>query len=408
MLLTQARAHPKITILENSIAIDLVLESKHIAGRRLGPSRERVWGAYLLDRRTGTIEPTAAQATVIATGGCGKAYTYTTNPDIATGDGLAAGFRAGAPVANLEFMQFHPTCLYHPEAKSFLISEAVRGEGAKLLTSDGKPFMHRYHRLRELAPRDTVARAIDFEMKRRGDKFVLLDMARLGRGFLKRRFPHITRRVQDLGYDVFRDPIPVVPAAHYMCGGIVVDLTGGRAERTYACGEVACTGVHGANWLASGTRSSRPWSSRRAGRAILRQVSSDPRAAPAPGVADERGGRGQGQVIFDHNWDALRRVVGLWASSSDERPPGSAGGGCWSKPSVIIGVTARRGPDRLRNIGLVADLIVACATSHRVARTLQRRSSAHERPPVPSRHGVTRQTFADMMTDHDSAILDPP
>ena len=218
VLLAQARAHPKIVVLENAIAIDLILESRHLAGRKLAPSRERVWGAYLLDRATGSIDVVAAQATVIATGGCGKVYTYTTNPDIATGDGLAAGFRAGAPVANLEFMQFHPTCLYHPEAKSFLISEAVRGEGAKLLTSDGKPFMHRYHRLRELAPRDIVARAIDFEMKRRGDKFVLLDMARLGRKLLERRFPHITRRVRELGYDIFKEPVPVVPAAHYMCG----------------------------------------------------------------------------------------------------------------------------------------------------------------------------------------------
>src|SRR5882672_7558511 len=232
--------------------VDLILASKHLGASRVALQRDRVWGAYVLDRKTGRIRPCAARATVLATGGCGKAYLYTTNPDIATGDGLAAAYRAGAPVANLEFMQFHPTCLYHPEAKSFLISEAVRGEGAKLLTTDGKPFMHRYHRLRDLAPRDTVARAIDFEMKRRGDKYVLLDMARLGRRLLARRFPHITRRVRELGYDIFREPVPVVPAAHYMCGGVVTDLDGRTViPSLYACGEVASTGVHGANRLAS-------------------------------------------------------------------------------------------------------------------------------------------------------------
>ncbi|HMI32258.1 MAG TPA: FAD-dependent oxidoreductase, partial [Candidatus Limnocylindrales bacterium] len=213
-LLELAKAHPKIRILENHIMVDLILESRHLTRRKTSPQRDRVWGAYVMDRATGKIRACAARATVLATGGAGKAYLYTTNPDIATGDGLAAAFRAGAPVANLEFVQFHPTCLFHPDAKSFLISEAVRGEGAKLLTADGKPFMHRYHRLRELAPRDIVARAIDSEMKRRGDKFVLLDLARLGKRFLLKRFPHITSRVLGFGYDVFHDPIPVVPAAH--------------------------------------------------------------------------------------------------------------------------------------------------------------------------------------------------
>jgi L-aspartate oxidase len=315
---------------------------------------------------------------VIATGGCGKAYTYTTNPDIATGDGLAAGFRAGAPVANLEFMQFHPTCLYHPEAKSFLISEAVRGEGAKLLTSDGKPFMQRYHRLRELAPRDIVARAIDFEMKRRGDKFVLLDMARLGRRLLERRFPHITRRVQELGYDVFKDPIPVVPAAHYMCGGIVTDLDG-RVELNglYACGEVACTGVHGANRLASNSLLEAMVFSRRAGRAILRQVSADPRAElpRLPAWRTNGAVEPKEQVIFDHNWDALRRVMWDYMGivRSDER---------LARAAAMVAVLREQTESdywryrldadliELRNIGLVADLIVACARRRTESRGL--------------------------------------
>ena len=378
VLLTRARAHRKIRILENHVAVDLILESKHLGGRKRLPSRDRVWGAYLLDRATGAIVPAAARATVLATGGCGKAYLYTTNPDIATGDGLAAAYRAGAPVANLEFMQFHPTCLYHPEAKSFLISEAVRGEGAKLLTTDGKPFMHRYHRLRDLAPRDTVARAIDFEMKRRGDKYVLLDMARLGKRLLMRRFPHITKRVLELGYDIFHDPVPVVPAAHYMCGGIVTDLEG-RVEISglYACGEVACTGVHGANRLASNSLLEAMVFSRRAGRAILRQVAQEPRDRLPRLSAWRLEGAVQAkeQVIFDHNWDALRRVMWDYMGivRSDERLARAA-----AMVQVLRDQTEsdyrgyRLDADlvELRNVGLVADLIVACARRRRESRGL--------------------------------------
>jgi len=378
VLLTRARAHRKIQILENHVAVDLILESKHLGGRKRLPSRDRVWGAYLLDRATGAIVPAAARATVLATGGCGKAYLYTTNPDIATGDGLAAAYRAGAPVANLEFMQFHPTCLYHPEAKSFLISEAVRGEGAKLLTTDGKPFMHRYHRLRELAPRDTVARAIDFEMKRRGDKYVLLDMARLGKRLLMRRFPHITKRVLELGYDIFHDPVPVVPAAHYMCGGIVTDLEG-RVEipGLYACGEVACTGVHGANRLASNSLLEAMVFSHRAGRAILRQVAQEPRDRLPRLSAWRLEGAVQAkeQVVFDHNWDALRRVMWDYMGivRSDERLVRAA-----AMVQVLRDQTEsdyrryRLDADlvELRNVGLVADLIVACARRRRESRGL--------------------------------------
>ena len=378
VLLKKARAHPKIKVLENHVAVDLILESRHLGGRRRPPSRDRVWGGYLLDRETGAIVPAAAKATVLATGGCGKVYLYTTNPDIATGDGLAAAFRAGAPVANLEFVQFHPTCLYHPEAKSFLISEAVRGEGAKLLTSDGRPFMQRYHRLRELAPRDTVARAIDFEMKRRGDKFVLLDMARLGKRLLMRRFPHITKRVQELGYDIFHDPIPVVPAAHYMCGGVVTDLEG-RAEipGLYACGEVASTGVHGANRLASNSLLEAMVFSRRAGRAVLRQLAQEPgdRLPHLPSWRLDGAVQAKEQVIFDHNWDALRR--GMWdymgIVRSDERLARAA-----AMVRVLRDQTEsdywryRLDADlvELRNVGLVADLIVACARRRRESRGL--------------------------------------
>lgn len=378
VLLRRARAHPKIEILEDHVAVDLILESRHLAARRLPPARDRVWGAYLLERATGRIVAAAARATVLATGGCGKVYLYTTNPDIATGDGIAAAYRAGVPVANLEFMQFHPTCLYHPEAKSFLISEAVRGEGARLLTRDGKPFMQRYHRLRELAPRDVVARAIDYEMKRRGDKFVLLDMARLGRRQLLERFPHITRRVQALGYDIFHDPIPVVPAAHYMCGGIVTDLEGRAAvPGLFACGEVACTGVHGANRLASNSLLEAMVFSRRAGNAILRDLKATPREHPPKLPAWRLNGavEAKEQVIFDHNWDALRRVMWDYIGivRSDERLARAA-----AMVEAIRGQTEhdyrryRLDADlvELRNIGLLADLIVASARSRRESRGL--------------------------------------
>jgi len=378
VLLRRARAHPKIEILEDHVAVDLILESRHVAGRRLPVSRDRVWGAYLLDRATGKIAAAAARATVLATGGCGKVYLYTTNPDIATGDGIAAAYRAGVPVANLEFMQFHPTCLYHPEAKSFLISEAVRGEGARLLTRDCKPFMQRHHRLRELAPRDVVARAIDHEMKRRGDKFVLLDMARLGRRQLLSRFPHITRRVQALGYDIFHDPIPVVPAAHYMCGGIVTDLDGrGGIPGLFACGEVACTGVHGANRLASNSLLEAMVFSRRAGNAILRDLKAAPRERPPRLPAWRLNGavEAKEQVIFDHNWDALRRVMWDYIGivRSDERLARAA-----AMVEAIRGQTEhdywryRLDADlvELRNIGLLADLIVASARSRRESRGL--------------------------------------
>jgi len=378
-LLGLARAHPKITILENQIAIDLILDSKMRGRRASAPEKDRVWGAYVLDRKSDGIRAVAAHATVLATGGSGKVYLYTTNPDIATGDGLAAGFRAGAQVADLEFIQFHPTCLFHPEAKSFLISEAVRGEGARLLTLDGKPFMQRYHRLRDLAPRDVVARAIDFEMKKRGDKNVLLDMRPLGKRQLTTRFPHITRRLREYGFDPAREPIPVVPAAHYVCGGILTDLEGrATIPGLYACGEVACTGVHGANRLASNSLLEALVFSRRAGMALLRQVTAE-RIRPAlprvPAWRHNGAVQAKEQVIFDHNWDAIRRVMWDYMGivRSDERLARAA-----EMIAVLRDQTEgdyrryRLDADlvELRNIGLVADLMIASARRRRESRGL--------------------------------------
>jgi L-aspartate oxidase len=378
VLLRLARSHPSISILEDQIAVDLILDSKMRGRKAPSPERDRIRGAYVLDRASGSIRAIAAKATVLATGGSGKVYLYTTNPDIATGDGLAAGFRAGASVADLEFVQFHPTCLFHPEAKSFLISEAVRGEGARLVTLDGKPFMQRYHRLKELAPRDVVARAIDFEMKKRGDKCVYLDMRHLGRKLLNTRFPHITSRLREYGFDPAREPIPVVPAAHYACGGILTDLEGrATIPGLYACGEVACTGVHGANRLASNSLLEAVVFSRRAGRALLRQVTAE-RAERVPHVPPwEYNGAVQAkeQVIFDHNWDAIRRVMWDYMGivRSDER---------LARAADMIGVLRdqtegdyrryRLDADlvELRNIGLVADLIIASARRRKESRGL--------------------------------------
>ena len=246
-LLAKVRSLPNVEIRERTHLIDLVTT------RRLSlPGRNRCVGAYLFDEETAEIFAVRAPRTVLATGGCGKVYLYTCNPDVATGDGVAIGWRAGAKVADMEMMQFHPTCLYHPKAKSFLISEAVRGEGAVLCDRDGHPFMEKYDRRGSLAPRDIVARAIDTELKRTAAPYACLDIRHHSREFLQRRFPNIYAKCLEFGIDMARDLIPVVPAAHYCCGGIVATTAGTTSiEGLYAVGEVACTGFHGANRLAS-------------------------------------------------------------------------------------------------------------------------------------------------------------
>jgi L-aspartate oxidase len=302
-LVGRVKTHPNIEVLEWHIAIDL------ITSRKLGDrGSNRAWGAYVLDIKSGRVKTLGARFTALAAGGTGKVYLYTTNPDTATGDGVAMGWRAGASVANMEFIQFHPTCLFHPHAKSFLISEAVRGEGGLLKLPNGERFMPRHDPRAELAPRDIVARAIDFEIKKLGIDCVYLDITHKGPEFIREHFPTIYARCLEFGIDITTDPIPVVPAAHYTCGGLVTDLRGRTiVGGLYALGENAFTGLHGANRLASNSLLECLVFSESAANDML---SLDAPSVPRlPGWDESRVTDADEEVVISHNWDELRRTM---------------------------------------------------------------------------------------------------
>jgi L-aspartate oxidase len=367
--LTEAvRATPNIEIRENHLAVDLLMERG---------ARTTCWGAYVLDRDTRHVQRFLARATFLCTGGAGKVYLYTSNPDVATGDGVAMAYRAGAPVANMEFFQFHPTCLYHPAAKSFLVTEALRGEGAILRRPDGEAFMARYHPRAELAPRDVVARAIDNEMKVHGFECVYLDISHRDADFVRTRFPTVHQTCLRFGIDATREPIPVVPAAHYLCGGVVSDLHGASGlDRLYACGEVACTGLHGANRLASNSLLEALVFAHRASRHACARLREDARRWPDirpwdPGHAVDS----DESVVVTQNWDEIRRFMWNYVGivRSDRR---------LARARERIGLLQEEIREyyrdffltsdlvELRNIATVAELIISCASARKESRGL--------------------------------------
>ncbi len=304
-LVKAVKAEPNIRVLDHQTAIDLIIN------RDDTDHKARCLGAYSLDKKNGSIETFCGRATVVATGGAGKVYLYTSNPDIASGDGMAMAYRAGAEMANLEFVQFHPTCLYHPDAKSFLLSEAMRGEGGILRLANGEEFLHKYDERGSLATRDIVAKAIDHELKKRGDDHVLLDMTDLDPDFLINRFPNIHKRCLEYGLDMRKDPLPVVPAAHYFCGGIRTDIRGRTSVAgLYAIGESACTGFHGANRLASNSLLEALVFGKRAAKDAKEWIESISKTCEEPPDWDSGSAVDSDEmVVVSQNWDEIRRLM---------------------------------------------------------------------------------------------------
>ena len=363
------RACPRVTLIENHLAVELILDRRS--------ERPTCWGAYALDKATGRIHRLLARATILCTGGSGKVYLYTSNPDVATGDGLAMAYRAGAWVANMEFFQFHPTCLYHPHAKSFLLTEALRGEGAVLRRPDGERFMQQYHPLAELAPRDVVARAIDNEMKVHGFDCVYLDISHRDADWVRSRFPTVYQRCLEYGFDLAAQPVPVVPAAHYQCGGIVTDLHARTSiGRLCAAGEVACTGLHGANRLASNSLLEALVFGHRAAAHMSELLRTD-RTAPPDAPPWDTGGAtlSTESVVVSQDWDEVRRFMWNYVGimRSDQRLERARKRIALLQDEIHTyywNVLPSSDLVELRNIATVAELIIASASCRRESRGL--------------------------------------